>query len=1486
MLLPQRVVDYFVLIGRGRDMRSSGRSFHAQVEDRYPKTDHEDAEFPKDVPLFCFPKGMDAVQAETAPKPSIHSFTMTEEDGARVFGVNLTFFEISELPTDEPKTFVPRSMCLTSHWGFYDDLGRFLAFLYDQIKISLETRLSIPIERFIINLIHETPLPPRGRISVHLTFPSIKFVFQRPPPNSLPLFCLDPSILLHCLSLDHILLVFACILTERRVLFISDDISLLNPVIETLAHCLFPFIWRQIYVPVLPKKLVDFICAPMPFLLGIHKSYLPDKPLLEDIILVDLDDNVILTTSETEIPLIPDKPRSKLLKSLRRLTNQDTSSRCPKPFKTDINSLSSCFLHFFAKLMVRYKEYLEAPSDFVIDKFKTQKWVDEHTEPSDFLLKLTETQHFQCFVDERYEASPENLHVLLFDETIDAYQGKTTAFLTDTSNLHSEVHRPVALSQSDLNSTYVYETSWKLDHSLFGTPRKVLKLFDLAEEGEVQRSGLSMKYFADKNLYSRHFHSLKVRSTKQDLVFRQIVEYMEMLSAVAESSSRGISEIYETFKSKDSLNTSTTVDEVWNGLLSFVEEAQKHENTRGVRLKEQVYKKLYYKAHEVEQELAVLFAEANGLDQSASFGKNLADDAKTRFLKHRTRLSKFQSSTKPSEMYLSFPDIQKRIVMESELSNAFLIKSHTEVSFRKTVSVYQQRMPEIIEIVRKLNGERISQSKLYMEDFVKYFKEWLKGLDACVLALEANVGKLDVESDLRTFREGKLEFMEMQEEKQEEHSNEFSVSSIASKDKTVNSPRPARARSILDERGLRFSLDLWGSQGYQIAHSMIIKGKTVTKSFSRGMDDLSTIFDTRSKLVSKSLKSVSPSLGVGRSEDKFWTFFLDAFRKSGRRTKETSTDLKRIAGSLKILKGVLKNTYHISDTHRTRLMEELQHVEDKLERSKDKRDKYLREYEALVERINESKMVLRIEKARGLYRNSESLYQIALRNSQLSHENFDISLGTILDLLQEKELRRSKEIKYNMGKVCEVFSAYLKFWNKQNSDLRTRSDEVNCEEDLKDFVSHLNNASVETETVSLRRDVMHIDESFEERQKVFDRCLILLQCGESLVKQLIGFLNESLSIEESFSKHLVKGSWNHGEVGSSTISKAFSEWEKFVLQFGKCCHQLWTDQKQKVIVPLIEYRTQLKESIGHVIGRYQTLVRDVEPMYQTHTKSLAELEKSKHNLEMSQEKLGKVHIELKKETRRAKLFQKFQVSEEKQAQKVTQWEAKVKEAGDEVFRVSAMLVKSKEMEARRFKEILGMVEDVERKRFEHVKSVIHCLIVCRTDFEVSLMKHLEEFSDVVSHIDSVGDISDFITTNPTGLEPPESVVLDFHRRMGDEQEDDELWTYRVSADDMEQSRGMSYSGRRTSVGHEEDTMGSSVKKRFALKKPIFRKLRISGTKPIHDCDWEERKGEDGNMFYVNVLTGSKQNQVPKSGFKRFPATSELEKVQEEVKSNK
>jgi hypothetical protein len=94
------------------------------------------------------------------------------------------------------------------------------------------------------------PVPPSGKVEVSYLVPGggtgedSAFVFKRPPINepnawnSLPM-----KALFECLSVPNILAVFAAVLNERTVVFISSQNHLMASAAETIISLMYPLQW-------------------------------------------------------------------------------------------------------------------------------------------------------------------------------------------------------------------------------------------------------------------------------------------------------------------------------------------------------------------------------------------------------------------------------------------------------------------------------------------------------------------------------------------------------------------------------------------------------------------------------------------------------------------------------------------------------------------------------------------------------------------------------------------------------------------------------------------------------------------------------------------------------------------------------------------------------------------------------------------------------------------------------------------------------------------------------------------------------------------------------------------------------------------------------------------------------------------------------------------------------------------------------------------
>lgn len=313
----ERLVDYFVVIGSSLthllplsspspspSSTSSPSSssilnplripYTPQILDRYPLEDHENSSFPSGLTLFCLPEGM---YLTTKPKPaSFFSFVQTSDTGSQLIGSCLTFYEplnesqrkcldlmidkssdmdISSSALTKMKFYLPRCLCLISQWPFVSSYKKFLCHIY---RLSL-TPCYIPLERYICNFLDDIPLPPSGKMEVSYFIGTEVVHFTRPPCNEPQVWSMNMALqpLFECLSLQNILTILTAILSERQIVFVSSQYSLLTLTAEAILSFIFPLKWTHVYIPILPKQLLGVLAAPLPFLVGIHSSFLQDS---------------------------------------------------------------------------------------------------------------------------------------------------------------------------------------------------------------------------------------------------------------------------------------------------------------------------------------------------------------------------------------------------------------------------------------------------------------------------------------------------------------------------------------------------------------------------------------------------------------------------------------------------------------------------------------------------------------------------------------------------------------------------------------------------------------------------------------------------------------------------------------------------------------------------------------------------------------------------------------------------------------------------------------------------------------------------------------------------------------------------------------------------------------------------------------------------------------------------------------------------------
>lgn len=281
-----KVPSYFV----NKDKESS-------LNNIFPKNFDDKDGVLKQIPTFCFPCAVisDGVQYST--------FVLTDLDSKFRFG-------FCRYPPNAVSC-----LCIISYMPWFEtfytilnklsslpdeDCVRFLELLYCQSIPNPGTTLAIKLnvsgkdQTYSIKIADTRKLPsiPENR---NLT----EYYAKIQPMNMIYLF--------------------VSMLFERRIIVTSEKLSLLTAVVHGSVALLYPMQWQHIFVPILPPHLLDYCCAPMPFLLGIHSSMMAKvrQMPMNEVVILNADTNEI-EFDQKDMECFPSKITKRLHKHLQR----------------------------------------------------------------------------------------------------------------------------------------------------------------------------------------------------------------------------------------------------------------------------------------------------------------------------------------------------------------------------------------------------------------------------------------------------------------------------------------------------------------------------------------------------------------------------------------------------------------------------------------------------------------------------------------------------------------------------------------------------------------------------------------------------------------------------------------------------------------------------------------------------------------------------------------------------------------------------------------------------------------------------------------------------------------------------------------------------------------------------------------------------------------------------------------------------------------
>ncbi|PRP74272.1 putative SET-binding factor [Planoprotostelium fungivorum] len=264
---------------------------------------------------------------------------------------------------------VQSAMCLVSRWPYFNVLKECLLQIFREAEEDYIKTGHYSFESMIATLLQ---LPaPRHPIDF-----SWGVSFSKSSPLNFSMRYLFLS-----LDVDSVIQLFTAILCERQVrdspvtlahplqiLFVSSSYTLLTLAAQTIISLIYPFLWHHVYVPVLPPSLVDYIQAPTPFIMGIHRELLPNSmELMSEVDVVDLDLGKIRWGNIGRPIQLPADEIHQLCETLRPLIHPEifhmdhdgpSSGKKNDPFDVDSPQQKSIRIAFFSTLISLMSGYL------------------------------------------------------------------------------------------------------------------------------------------------------------------------------------------------------------------------------------------------------------------------------------------------------------------------------------------------------------------------------------------------------------------------------------------------------------------------------------------------------------------------------------------------------------------------------------------------------------------------------------------------------------------------------------------------------------------------------------------------------------------------------------------------------------------------------------------------------------------------------------------------------------------------------------------------------------------------------------------------------------------------------------------------------------------------------------------------------------------------------------------------------------------------
>ncbi|XP_074858541.1 DENN domain-containing protein 1B isoform X2 [Carettochelys insculpta] len=355
---------------------------------KFPE-DFGDQEVLQSVPKFCFPFDVERVSQNQVGQH--FTFVLTDIESKQKFG----FCRL----TSGGKV----CLCIVSYLPWFEVYYKLLNTLADYLAKEQENDLNDVLKSLYSHPVPKPNTPISLNVNQEMCFVSEKVMknqpylvlhsyFVTPDVTGLPTIPESRNLTEYFVAVDvnNMLQLYASMLHERRIIITSGKLSTLTACVHGSAALLYPMYWQHIYIPVLPPHLLDYCCAPMPYLIGVHLSLIErvKNRSLEDVVMLNVDTNT-LENPFNDLNNIPTEVVSALKNKLKK---QSTATG---------DGVARAFLRAQAALFGSYRDALRykpgEPVTFCEDSFVKHR----SSTTKQFLETAVNLQLFKQFIEGR-----------------------------------------------------------------------------------------------------------------------------------------------------------------------------------------------------------------------------------------------------------------------------------------------------------------------------------------------------------------------------------------------------------------------------------------------------------------------------------------------------------------------------------------------------------------------------------------------------------------------------------------------------------------------------------------------------------------------------------------------------------------------------------------------------------------------------------------------------------------------------------------------------------------------------------------------------------------------------------------------------------------------------------------------------------------------------------------------------------------------------